>query len=165
MAAFNGIPYAGPLQIALDDCKDDLIDLPPDTLVRLRKVKPGIENVRSELQNSIPAHGESAGIVGTVYSRFVKETTLVDKLRIHEAELEKALEMVRESRAKAEHDRENTVAQIVDSVKSTSARTGNGHILAPFEKTIDYHRQVAVKAAQTRRKNKQAPQEPSNGNG
>lgn len=49
----HGIPYTGPLQIALDDCKDDLIDLPPDTLLRLRKVKPGIENVRSELQMSV----------------------------------------------------------------------------------------------------------------
>lgn len=152
MSAFNGLPYAGPLQISLDDCKNDLIDLPPHTLNRLRKAKPGIENVCAELQNTIPAHGPSAGLAPDVYTRFVDNTNLVNRLRVHEAELEKALEVVRETRAKAEHERENTVAFIVDVVKSTAQRSGDAKLLASFEKTLEYNAQSAMKGARTRRK-------------
>ncbi len=157
MNTFHGIPYAGPLNLSLDDCKDDLIDLPPNIMVHMRKVKPGIDAVCAELQNSIPAHGEAAGIVAGVHQRFIDETNLIAKLRQHEVELEKALEVVRETRAKEEHERENTVSLIVDVVRCTAQRTGDGNLLAPFQKTIEYNGQTAVKAAQTRRKNAQAP--------
>lgn len=157
MTTFNGIPYAGPLTVSLDDCKDNLVDLPPNTMAHMRKVKPGIDAVCNELQISIPAHGEAACIVPAVHQRFVDETNLITKLRQHEVELEKALEVVRETRAKEEHERENTVSLIVDIVKSTAQRTGDGNILAPFQKTIEYNGQTAVKAAQTRRKNAQTP--------
>jgi hypothetical protein len=160
MTAFQGIPYAGPLQLSLDDCKDDLIDLPPNAMMHMRKVKPGIEAVVIELQNTLPNHGEAAGIVAGVHQRFTDETTLINKLRGHEIALEKALEVVRETRAKKEHERENTVAQIVDTVRSTALRTGDSSVLASFEKTIEYNTQTAMKAAQTRRKNGRAPQNP-----
>ncbi len=161
MSAFNGVPYAGPLQISLDDCKDDLIDLPPHTLVRLRKPKPGIDNVCTELQNTMPTYGQSAGLAPDVYTRFVENTDLVSRLRVHEAELEKALEVVRETRAKAEHERENTVAFIVDVVKSTAQRSGDAKLLASFEKTLEYNAQSALKGARTRRKNADAPKTPT----
>ena len=81
------------------------------------------------------------------------ETANIEKLVTREQDLEKALEVVRESKAKRIHDRENTISQIVDAVKSTAQRTGSKEILAPFEKTLRYNSQIAEKAAQTRRKN------------
>lgn len=153
MAGLNGIPYAGPTQILLDDCKDRLIDLPPNSMAKLRKVKPGIDGVRAELQQSLPANGATAGLAPTVHQRFVDDSDMIEKLRVHEIELEKALEVVRETRAKVEHERENTVAFVVDVVKSTAQRTGNDALLASFQKTIEYNAQIATKAARTRRKN------------
>jgi hypothetical protein len=41
----------------------------------------------------------------------------------------------------------------VDVVVSTAERTGDTALLAAFERTIQYKRQIAVKAVQTRRKN------------
>ena len=154
MTLSNGIPYGGPLQFSLDDCKDHLVDLPHDTLRHLRPAKPGIDAVRIELAESIPAHGETAGVSASMHQRFVDDTSLIEKLRLHEIKLAKALEVVRETIAKTEHDRENTVSQIVDRVKSTAQRRGNDGILAPFQKTLEYNAQYAAKAAETRRKNK-----------
>ncbi len=153
MALSNGIPYGGPLQFSLDDCKDHLVDLPHDTLRYLRTTKPGIDAVRLELGESIPTHGETAGVTASMHLRFVDDTALIEKLRLHEIKLDKALEVVRETLAKKEHDRENTVSHIVDMVKSTAQRTGNDGILAPFQTTLEYNAQYAAKAAETRRKN------------
>lgn len=153
MALSNGIPYGGPLQFSLDDCKDHLVDLPHDSLRYLRAAKPGIDAVRIELAESIPTHGETAGVTASMHQRFVDDTALIEKLRMHEIKLAKALEVVRETLAKKEHDRENKVSQIVDVVKSTAQRTGNDGILAPFQKTLEYNAQYAAKAAETRRKN------------
>ena len=153
MAASNGIPYAGPLQISLDDCKDNLIDLPQEALRYLRNAKPGIDAVRTELAHSVPVHGEAAGVTATMHEQFVADTLLINKLRAHEVVLAKALEVVRETLAQKEHDRENTLSHIVDRVKSTAQRTTNSAILAPFQKTLEYSAQYANKAAETRRKN------------
>lgn len=149
----QGIPYAGPVQFSLADCKDHLIDLPQDALRHLRNAKPGIENVRSELEQSVPVHGDAAGVTTAMHDQFVADTQLIDKLRAHEMVLAKALEVVRETLAQKEHERENTLSHIVDRLKSTAQRTGNASILAPFQNTLQYNAQYAAKAAETRRKN------------
>jgi len=149
----HGIPYAGPVQFSLADCKDDLIDLPQEALRYLRNAKPGIENVRTELEQSVPVHGDAAGVTTAMHDQFVADTQLIDKLRAHEMVLAKALEVVRETLAQKEHERENTLSHIVDRLKSTAQRTGNVSILAPFQKTLEYSSQYATKAAETRRKN------------
>lgn len=112
-----------------------------------------MSNVIAELAQSFPIHGENAGITAKIYQSFVDETANIEKLDAREGELEKALEVVRESKAKRIHDRENTISQMVDAVKSTAQRTGSKEILAPFEATLRYNSQIAEKAAQTRRKN------------
>lgn len=153
MAGIQGIPYAGPVAFSLADCKDDLIDLPQDAVRYLRNAKPGIDGVRSELEQSVPVHGDAAGVTTSMHDQFVADTQLIDKLRAHELVLAKALEVVQETLAQKEHDRENTLSHIADRVKSTVQRTGNVSIMAPFQKTLDYNSQYAVKAAETRRKN------------
>ena len=160
MAGIQGIPYAGPVQFSIADCKDHLIDLPQEALRYLRNAKPGIENVRTELDQSVPVHGDAAGVTTAMHDQFVADTQLIDKLRAHEVVLAKALEVVRETLAQKEHDRENTLSHIVDRVKSTAQRVGNASILAPFQKTLEYNSQYAVKAAETRRKNTKAKSTP-----
>lgn len=153
MAALNGVPYAGPLQFSLDDCKDQLIDLPHDATRHLRNAKPGIDAVMTELAESVPSHGNQAGVSAALHQQVIDDTQAIDKLRAHEAKLAKALEVVRETLAIKEHTRENNVSQIVDAVKSVAQRSGNPGILAPFQKTIEYNAQFAKKAAESRRKN------------
>jgi hypothetical protein len=153
MPTVTGKRYHGPFILSLEDVEDDLVDLPDGALRGLRTEQEGMDGVSEELAKSIPAYGEEAGISPKVYARFVEGTDKITKLRKHEAELEKALEVVRETRAKKEHDRENEISMIVDAVKSTAQRTGDKALTAAFEKTLKYNAQIAEKAAQTRRKN------------
>ncbi len=156
MATVIGKPYPGPFRVDLDDVKDDLVDLPDGAMRGFRAEQEGIDGVTEELAKSMPAYGEDAGISPKVYARFIESTEKIEKLWKHELELEKALEVVRETRAKREHDRENDISMLVDSVKSTAQRTGDRALLAGFERTIKYNGQIAEKAAQTRRRNEEA---------
>jgi hypothetical protein len=165
MSTVTGVPYAGPLDISLHNVKGHLIDLPKNATQRLRTEQDGIDAVITELAKSVPIHGDDAGITSKLYQSFVDDTAVIETLSTHEEDLEKALEVVRETKAKKTHNRENTISQMVDSVKSTAHRTGNKGILGPFEETIRYNAQVAEKAAQTRRKNAEAKENPPTGQG
>lgn len=156
MGIVTGTTYSGLKKLDLTDVEDDLRDLPPGATKGMRAEQEGMVGVVDELARSVPLLGEKAGIPPKVYQRFVHATEVIGKLRTHEADLEKALEVVRESRAKSEHDRENDISMVVDSVKSTGHRTGDRALLAAFEKTIKYNAQTAEKAAKTRRKNEEA---------
>ena len=164
MATVTGKPYPGPFTFSLEDVREELLDLPEGAMKGLRGPQAGIEGVLSELLASIPAHGEEAGVSLRVYARVVESTSRIDLLRSHELALEKAAEVVRETRRKREHDRENDIGLIVDSVKSTAQRTGDKALVAAFEKTIRYNGQIAEKAAQTRRRNADVPAEDEVGN-
>ncbi|MDC3952533.1 hypothetical protein [Polyangium jinanense] len=149
-------PYTGPLEFSLKDCEADLVDLAPGAMSHLRFEHDGLADVLAELATSVPALGDEAGISPKVYQRLLDSNASIDKLAAHELVLAKALEVVRESRAKKVHERENDIAAIVDSAKSTARRGGDKGLLAAFEKTIKYNAQVAEKAAKTRRKNAEA---------
>ncbi|MDI1451438.1 hypothetical protein [Polyangium sp. 6x1] len=153
--------YSGPYDVSLAALKDDLFDLPAGGAKGFRGVQPGIEDVIHELAASFPAIGEAAGISPKLYERFVAETQSIDALLQKEALLEKLLEVTRESRRLKTHQRENTIARIVDITKSTAQRTRDKTLLAPFEKTLRYNAQIAVKSAKTRRKNQAAKDAPA----
>src|SRR3712207_6751782 len=125
MPTVTGKPYTGPLQLSLVNVQERLTDLPGGAMQRLRTEQEGMDNVIEELARSMPAHGEAAGVSPKVYAHFVDSTDAIGKLRKHEIDLQKALEVVRETRAKEEHDRENDISMIVDAVKSTAQRTGD----------------------------------------
>ena len=159
MATVTGKPYPGPFILNLEDVKDDLIDLHDGALKGLRAKKNGLPRVLDELARSMAARGEEAGVSLRVYTSIVESTGKIETLEGHERELEKALEVVRETRRKLEHDREHNISMIADVVRSTAQRTGDTALLAAFEETIRYHGQIAAKAAQTRRKNAAAKDE------
>jgi len=100
MATVDGPKYAGPFIIDLSDVKDDLVDLPPGAMKGLRAEQEGIDRVIAELEKSMPVHGNAAEIPPQIYQRFLERTARLERLRTHELELEKALEVCRESRAK-----------------------------------------------------------------
>lgn len=159
MATVTGKPYSGPFIINLENVRNNLIDLPDGATRGLRSQQAGLPRALEELARSVPARGEEAGVSNRVYTRVVESTGLIDTLAGHERDLEKALEVVRETRKKLEHDREHDIGLIVDVVESTAQRTGDTALRAAFEETIRYKNQIAAKAAQTRRKNAAARDE------
>lgn len=153
MATVDGPKYTGALSIDLSDVKDDLVDLPPGAMRGIRAEQEGIDKVKAELSQSIPAHGDAADIPPQAYQRFLKRTALLAQLRVHEIELEKALEVCRETRAKTENDREDDISIIAQAAQKAADRQKDPGLAAPFEETIRYNSQIADKGAQTRKKN------------
>lgn len=153
MLTVTGKPYSGPYTFSLENVREDLIDLHPGALRGLLTEQVGFPGALQELARSVPARGEEAGVSPRVHARIVESTAKIGTLAVHERELAKALEVVRETRKKLEHDREHDIGLIVDVVVSTAQRTGDKALLAAFEQTIQYKRQIAAKGVQTRRKN------------
>jgi hypothetical protein len=153
MATVDGPKYTGPLSIDLSDVKDNLVDLPPGVMKGIRTEKDGIDKVIAELAAAMPAHGDAAEIPAVVYQRFLKRNALLAQLRAHEIDLEKALEVVRETRAKTENDREDDISVLAKAPQDAARRAKDPGIAAPFEETIKYNGQIAEKAAHTRKKN------------
>src|SRR5690606_24220892 len=114
--------------------------------------QPGIDEVIHELETELPRRGAEAGIPDSVYKRFCQYTSHLEKIRAVKAPLEKLLEVVKESEIRYEHERENTISQMADAVRSTAKRQSNPGILAPFEKLLRYNSQLAEKAVKSRRK-------------
>jgi hypothetical protein len=160
MATVIGKPYPGPFIINLENVSDRLIDLPDGATRGLRSQQDGLPRVLETLARSVPAHGEAAGVSLRVYTRIVESTGTIDTLAQHERELDKAREVVRETRKKLEHDREHDIGLIVDVVESTAQRTGDTALRAAFEEVIQYKNQIAEKAVRTRRKNAAEQDEP-----
>lgn len=157
------LPYKGPLAVDITSLGDSLCDLNPGAMQRLRSEKEGIDGVFSELAQSIPKLGAAAGISPDVYAGLLASHDKVLKIRDARAVVAKIAEVLEESEAQHEHNRENEISLIVDAIKST-ARRKDESILAPFEKTLKYNSQSAEKAVKTRRRN-QAEAEGQSGEG
>ena len=62
------------------------------------------------------------------------------------------VEVLKESLALKVNDREAEIGTVVDSVRKGAKKVGPS-IEPPFERTVQYHGQIALKAANTRKKN------------
>jgi len=156
MATVDGPKYAGPFSIDFSDVKDDLVDLPPGAMKGIRAEQDGIDAVVAELAKAAPESFDAADVPPQAYQRFVKRTAGLVRLRQLEIELAKAQEVIRETRAKMENDREDDVSVIAQAAQKAADKKKNAGIAAPFEQTIRYNSQTADKAAATRKKNAEA---------
>jgi hypothetical protein len=101
-----GQPYTGALAFDLNPVASILIDLPPGGMRGLRRQQPGMPDVITELATAVPNEGAAAGVPMDVYQRFVDSTDKVDRVRKHRLALLKAAEVLAESEAVYEDQRE-----------------------------------------------------------
>jgi len=156
MARIEGPKYTGTLLFDLTDVKDDLVDLEPVALKGARGEQAGIEDVLNELEHSVPAYGDEAEIHPAVYGRVVSATASIKKLRNKMMQMEKGLEVCRESLGRLLNNREDDISEIATKAEDKSKRGKKPEFLAHFEKSIKYKSQIAEKGAETRRKNEEA---------
>ena len=156
MATVDGPKYMGPYVFDLTAVKDDLVDLAPEVMKGIRGEKPGIDKVHAELAKAIPNHGVAADVPPQVYARILARQQSLAAMRAKELEIEKGLEICRESRIKLENDQEDDIGIIARAAQDAARRQKNPGIAAPFEETIRYNGQIADKAVQTRNKNAEA---------
>jgi predicted house-cleaning noncanonical NTP pyrophosphatase (MazG superfamily) len=138
--------------ISVEAVKDLLHDLPPQARRKLKKEKPGFGVVLDELRMALPKHGKTLGLSADLLQKIEEETANIAKLEAARSELAKLLEVVEESIALQEDEREQDITTVAEGAKKAAQRK-DPSIAAPFEKTMKYHSQVADKAVATRRKN------------
>jgi len=151
MAFVVKTPYAGKTTVSADSVKEILHDLPPNARQKLKRTKPGIDDVIKELSTSLPEHGEALGIATTVLANIKANTGNIAALGEVKKEIDKLAEVVDESLAYYENEREADIATVAENVKKT-ARRKDPTRAAAFEATLKYHSQIADKGVATRRK-------------
>ena len=156
MTTTIGQPYTGALKFDFTPVASILIDLPPGGMRGLRREQPGMPDVITELATAVSSHGAEAGVQEVAYQRFLDSTDKVKRVREKRLALLKIAEILAETEATYEDQREQALSQMVDAVKSTAKRNKNKAIVAPFEKSIAYTAQGADKAVKTRTRNKAA---------
>jgi predicted house-cleaning noncanonical NTP pyrophosphatase (MazG superfamily) len=152
MAYVPRTPFDGKLTISVEDVKDLLHDLPPQARRKLKREKPGFGSVLDELRTGLPKHGKTLGLSPDLLQKIEEETANIAKLEAARSDLAKLLEVVEESIALQEDEREQDITAVAEAAKKAAQRK-DPSVAAPFEKTMKYHSQVADKAVATRRKN------------
>jgi hypothetical protein len=152
MAAIPGKPSFGALLFDVNEVEDELTDdqdgaapRPHPEQERPEQERSGYAQIKAWLEKltgrSTP--GEDLGEPPDVHAIIMDGTITIDDLRQYEHELEAALEAQQIARAKHEHDRDTQIMMIADKAVAAARRTGDATLLAAYEQTIKYSREVA----------------------
>ncbi|MDI1476651.1 hypothetical protein [Polyangium sp. y55x31] len=152
-------PYTGPDIIDLSKIRPRLVDLINGTLAGAQREKPGFSDVFDELSKALPQYGETLGIHPGIWPKIVDKTATLDEIRALKKVVLKLAEVLEESEVYYEDAREADISRVGGFV-DTTIRHGDPSVEAAFHKTLAYRSQYARKAADQRRKNKQARDEP-----
>jgi hypothetical protein len=145
-------PYSGPHSIDLSPLDGILKDVNAGGTRGLRREKPGIEKVENEIKANVPLFTEILSPIGDMPGRFDAVTQKLAKIRAARVIVDKLAEVLAESEAYYEDERENEVSVLVN-VARDAARRKDPNILTAFEETFGYYSQIASRAVKTRRKN------------
>ncbi|MDI1452117.1 hypothetical protein [Polyangium sp. 6x1] len=148
-------PYMGPSIIDVTSVRPKLVDLDNGTLMGAQREKPGFPEVFDELSKAIPQYGETLGIHPGIWQKILDKTATLDEIRALKKDVLKLAEVLEESELYYEDAREADISRIGGFVDAT-AQHGDPSVQAAFHKTRAYRSQYAKKAADQRRKNKQA---------
>lgn len=133
---------------------DGLItDLPRGSMRGMLGARKGYEEVVAEIVSNQSTNGEDAGITDKDFRRLEELNTLVAKLDKYLPAVAKLHELIVESRAMAEDERQRLVFAFAQSVESRAKARRSEGLLAFYEKTRAYRSAAAFKAVKTRRKN------------
>lgn len=155
-------PYTGPETIDVAAIASRLVDLAPGAMRGLRREQPGLDAVVAELQAGIPVLGAKAAISSDAYAVFLDTHALIGKIREARLFVGKLSEVLEESEAYYEDQRESDITLMATAVRM-SVRHKDPSLGAAFEKMLTYNSQIALKAVKTRRKNAEAEAGSSSG--
>jgi hypothetical protein len=155
MASSNVQSYPGPFTFDFQSLQAVLKDVVPGGTSGFCREKEGIGPVITEIGAGIPVHAVTLGVATDAHIRINTVTEQLAEVRGLLPLLIKAVEVLGETEAYLEDEREGQIGVIVEAVRRT-ARRKDPAVLASFEKTLLYFGQNAIRAAKTRRKNAEA---------
>jgi len=160
MAHVPRTAFNGTLLIDATKWKDILFDLAPGAGRHLKTPRQGISEVLTEVFDGLGQHAKALGLDADLRTGLQQKTETITSLRALHESAKKLTEVIGESIALLEDEREADLSSIAENVRRTMARK-DPSIGAAFEKLLAYVSAVALKAAATRRKNEAADTEES----
>lgn len=151
--------FTGPLFIDATPAQAFLYDLAPGAGRMLKRAQEGLDGVLAELPTALTKHAATLGVSIEILSRVTISTANIQVLTGLLKDARKLVEVLEESLAYHEDQREAEFSQLAETVRRTAARK-DPSVEAAFEKLLKYVGQVGVKAAATRRKNEAAAKAP-----
>jgi hypothetical protein len=149
----NNAPPPGTLVFDLSSMQGFLVDLARGDKRGMRTAQEGWSEVVLEIYGNQPQYGELAGITATDFQRFHTLNDQYDQIMANLPALEKLVEMLRETRAAVDDQRQRLASAFAQSAESRAkASGGDTTLLARYEKTCTYRSSIADKAARTRKK-------------
>ncbi|AKT37790.1 hypothetical protein [Chondromyces crocatus] len=151
MAIRPAVPYCGPLSIDLQQFEGVLVDHNKGALRGMRREQEGFAEVETELARAVPLLGDALGVAAPVHMRITTRTALLEELRKAKHHVDKLAEVLAETEAALENERETDIG-LIASMARLVARRKDPSVLALFEHTIRYNSQISLRGANTRRK-------------
>lgn len=132
---------------------DFLVDLERGKRQGLRTARPGFPDVIDEIVSNQREYGEKAGITRTQFERFMQLNHQIAQLDERIPAVKKLGEVLEETRAVLENERQNIVSGFATSVESSAKSSGDRTLLARYEKTREYRSADAKRGWKTRMQN------------
>ncbi|AKT43700.1 hypothetical protein [Chondromyces crocatus] len=151
MAIRPAVPYGGPLSIDLQRFEGVLVDHNQGALRGMRREQEGFADVETELERVVPLLGDALGVAAPVHLRIATRTALLKELREVKHHVDKLAEVLAETEASLENERETDIG-LIASMARLVARRKDPSVLALFQHTIRYNSQISLRGAKTRRK-------------
>jgi hypothetical protein len=155
-------PVWGELSVDAIALKDDLIDLPPGSLQRLRTEQPNFMTTLAEILGNQETYGPRAGITPLVFGDLQLANQRIADIDARLPAARKLVEVLEESRAVRVDQRQRLVSAIAKTVELQAKARDDEELLARYSHTRAYRSAIGKKAARTRRRNEKredAPEE------
>ncbi|TKC99587.1 hypothetical protein [Polyangium fumosum] len=156
-------PKAGDRTMDLSDI--ELVDITPDHVAHLSKLRDGHAGAIAALLLSDPAARQQAGLsevevaeLGALWQDFQRIEEVLPAV-------EKLLELLHETRLVRAHEIAYRLGEMAHQVRRRAERSAKGaEVAAPFEALLEYHFATGQKAAAAREKNKKEAEAPASTN-
>jgi hypothetical protein len=156
MAYIEGPKFTGTVAVDLTAQQDDLVDVEPGGLAGARGADEALlKKVLTEYATAVPNHGDEAEIHPAVYKRIVDAGPKIAALEVAIVQLEKLLEVARESLTRLINNREEDISAIASQAEKKAEKLKRPDLLAHFEHGIGYKSRNADKGVETRRRNEE----------
>jgi peptidoglycan hydrolase CwlO-like protein len=163
MADINEPVAIGALAVDCTALKAFHVDLPPGARRGLRAEQDGFGEVIAEILSNQAEIGDKAGITKNDIDDLALANARIAQIDARLPAVRKLLEILEETRAKLDDQRQRQVSSIARLVDVRAKALSDKTLLAKYEKTRTYRSAIALKGAKTRRKNAEAakPEEPT----
>ncbi|UQA59401.1 hypothetical protein [Polyangium aurulentum] len=153
----------GALAVDCTALAEFLVDLPPGARRGLRAEQDGFGDVIAEILSNQAALGDKTGIIKSDIDELALANDRIAQIDARLPAVRKLLEILEETRAKLDDQRQRQVSAIAGAVEGRAKALSDPTLLAKYEKTRTYRSAAAVKGAKTRKKNAEAakPDEPA----